>query len=157
MGRRKKIPTLEESIALSSKQHEGQLDKMHEPYILHPMRVMLMMLTFAERTVAILHDVIEDTDLKLEDLLKMKYTQILVDAIDSVTKRKGESYDDFVRRAAENPIGRKVKKADILDNLSPIRRYNFPAEKRNKLYNKYIKGLKILQEKELELEDECIV
>jgi len=157
MGRRSKIPTIEETIAFAAKAHEGQLDKMHQPYILHPMRVMLMMLTFAERTVAILHDVVEDTDATLQDLLDMGYPKVIIDAIDSVTKRKGENYEDFIHRASENFIGRKIKKADILDNLSPIRRYNFPAEKRNRLYSKYTKALKILQDKELELGVECFV
>lgn len=144
------VPTLEESIAFSAIAHKGQLDKNRQPYILHPIRVMLMMLTFAERTVAILHDVVEDTGVTLEDLRAKGYPENIVQGVDSVTKRDGESYEDFVRRAAKDPIGSKVKKADILDNISPMRQYSLSPAHSDRLKTKYVKALDILREAELE-------
>ena len=153
MDRQIKVPSLEESIAFASLKHEGQLDKMRQPYILHPLRVMLMLLTFVERTVGVLHDVLEDTDTTEEELRDRGYPIVIVDAIISVIKIPGESYEDFVRRAAKNPIGMNVKKADILDNINPIRGYNMEPAKRDRLKNKYTKALEILRELELKVEN----
>lgn len=154
MGRRK-VPSIEESIAFAAKCHEGQIDKMGQPYILHPMRVMLMLLTFVERTVAILHDVVEDCDkVTLETLKERGYPDVVIEALDSVTKREGEAYHEYVRRAAQNPIGMKVKKADLLDNISPVRRYNLAPGTRSRLHTKYSQALEILRVEELKLAEE---
>ncbi len=148
----KMVPSIEESIALSAKAHEGQFDKVRQPYILHPLRVMLMMLTFAERTVAILHDVIEDTDVTLDELKGRGYPPVILAALDSVTKRKGERYEDYVKRAAINTLGRKVKKADLLDNFSPVRHFSLGQQDRDRLDHKYTKALDMLREAELKME-----
>jgi (p)ppGpp synthase/HD superfamily hydrolase len=79
------------------------------PYILHPLRMMLRLSGPEERIVAVLHDVVEDTDWTLERLRGEGFPDEIVEAVESVTNREGESYDDFVRRAAKNPIGARVK------------------------------------------------
>ena len=152
----RKVPSLEQSISFAATCHEGQIDKMGQPYIMHPMRVMLMLLTFVERTVAILHDVVEDCDVTLEQLAEMGYPGVILEAVDSVTKREGEAYHEFIRRSAKNPTGMKVKKADLLDNISPIRRYNLAPDHRARLHIKYSQALEILRVEELKMAEEDI-
>jgi (p)ppGpp synthase/HD superfamily hydrolase len=112
------MSTLENAIVLTAQKHAGQKDKSGKPYILHPLRVMLSMETEEERIVAILHDILEDTDVTVSDLLKRGFSEEVVEAIRSVTRRENESYMDFIRRANENEIGRKVKIADLKDNMN---------------------------------------
>ncbi|WP_016987696.1 HD domain-containing protein [Pseudomonas crudilactis] len=108
--------TLERAIAIAAAAHAGQLDKGGAPYILHPLKVMLRMSTLEERIVAVLHDVVEDCGISLDDLRKEGFSEDVLTAIESVTKVPGESYEDFVDRAAQNPIGRVVKLADLEEN-----------------------------------------
>lgn len=108
--------TLERAIAIAAAAHAGQLDKGGAPYILHPLKVMLRMTTLEERIVAVLHDVVEDCEISLDDLRKEGFSEEVLTAIQSVTKVPGESYEDFVERAAQNPIGRVVKLADLEEN-----------------------------------------
>lgn len=101
--------------------HLGQTDKAGMPYHLHPERVAARCATDAEAIVALLHDTIEDTDITPDTLLSQGFPQEIVDAILSVTKRPGETYEQFALRAKQNPIGRMVKIHDLEDNLD-IRR-----------------------------------
>ena len=107
---------LERAIAIAEKQHAGQVDKAGRPYMEHPLRVMKTMSSDAERIVAILHDVIEDTDFTLDQLAAEGFPGYILEALDSVTRRDGETYEAFVARAGTNPIGRRVKYADLQDN-----------------------------------------
>ncbi|QBR32650.1 MULTISPECIES: HD domain-containing protein [Pseudomonas] len=108
--------TLERAIAIAATAHAGQVDKGGAPYILHPLKVMLRMSTLEESIVAVLHDVVEDCGISLNDLRKEGFSEEVLTAIESVTKVPGESYEDFVERAAQNPIGRVVKLADLEEN-----------------------------------------
>lgn len=108
--------TLERAIAIAATAHAGQVDKGGAPYILHPLKVMLRMTSLEERIVAVLHDVVEDCDISLDYLRKEGFSEVVLSAIESVTKVPGESYEDFVERAAQNPIGRVVKLADLEEN-----------------------------------------
>src|SRR2546426_247378 len=109
-------PTLEDAILLAAQAHLGQRDKNGQPYILHPLRVMLRLDTEAAKIVGVLHDVIEDTKYTRADLQKMGYSDEILQALDGVTKRAGESYEAFVLRAKANPISKQVKLADLEDN-----------------------------------------
>jgi hypothetical protein len=104
------------AIEIATEQHAGQVDKAGRPYIEHPMRVMRRMRTNVERIVAVLHDVIEDGAITLAELRKEGFSYDVVDALDSVTRRRGEDYMAFVARAAADPIGRWVKYGDLRDN-----------------------------------------
>ncbi|PKA68591.1 MULTISPECIES: HD domain-containing protein [Pseudomonas] len=108
--------TLERAIAIAATAHAGQVDKGGAPYILHPLKVMLRMTSLEERIVAVLHDVVEDCAISLDDLRKEGFSEEVLTAIASVTKVPGESYEEFVERAAQNPIGRVVKLADLEEN-----------------------------------------
>jgi (p)ppGpp synthase/HD superfamily hydrolase len=107
---------LERAIAIAATAHAGQVDKGGAPYILHPLKVMLRMSTLEERIVAVLHDVVEDCGVSLDDLRTEGFSEEVLMAIESVTKVPGESYEDFVDRAAQNAIGRVVKLADLEEN-----------------------------------------
>lgn len=120
--------TKEESATLLDKaaqicvtKHAGQRDKMGCAYFQHPMRVAMRCHADEEKMVALLHDTIEDTDVTAEYLLAEGFPQSVVDGILSVTKREGESYEDFVARAKQNPLGRIVKLHDLEDNLNVLR------------------------------------
>jgi (p)ppGpp synthase/HD superfamily hydrolase len=118
--------TLERAIAIAATAHAGQVDKGGAPYILHPLKVMLRMSTLEQRIVAVLHDVVEDCGVSLDDLRKEGFSEEVLSAIESVTKVPGESYEDFVDRAAQNPIGRVVKLADLEEN-SDLSRITSPS------------------------------
>lgn len=108
---------IEDAIALAVKAHRGQKDRAGAPYVLHPLRMMFRVETDAERMAAVLHDVVEDTDWTLDDLRAEGFPEEVVAAVDHLTRREGESYDEFVRRAASHPVARRVKIADLEDNM----------------------------------------
>lgn len=115
------MPTLAQAITLAAEAHQEQLDRAGQPYILHPLRVMFQMESDLDRIVAILHDVVEDTAYTFADLRQMGYSEEIIAALDGVTRREEESYEAFVERSAQNPISRRVKLADLTDNMD-IRR-----------------------------------
>lgn len=139
------MSTLEKAIVIAATAHAGQRDKAGAPYILHPLRVMLRMRSEEERIVAILHDVVEDTDWTFDRLYAEGFERQVVEAIDSVTKRESEAYDDFVDRAGRNTIGSRVKLADLEDNAD-VSRIAQPTEKDHQRIAKYRSAIKRLSE-----------
>jgi len=111
------MPDLEEAIRIAAEAHRGQKDSDGAPYLLHPLRVMLSVRTDAERMAAVLHDVVEDTAWTLYDLRARGFPPEVLDAVDALTRRPGEEYDAMVERAAAHPVARRVKLADLEDNL----------------------------------------
>lgn len=112
---------LDKAAQICVSKHAGQRDKMGCAYFQHPMRVAMLCNTDDEKMVALLHDTIEDTDVTAEYLFAEGFPQHVIEGILSVTKREGESYDDFVARAKQNPLGRVVKLHDLEDNLEVMR------------------------------------
>jgi hypothetical protein len=112
---------LEKAIFIAVQAHAGAKDKAGEAYILHPLRMMMKMRTEPARVVAILHDVVEDSDWTLEGLREEGFTEQILTAVDHLTKRPGEEYEDFVRRAVQDPLALRVKIADLEDNLDQSR------------------------------------
>jgi (p)ppGpp synthase/HD superfamily hydrolase len=121
-------PTLEDAIALACRAHHGQLDKSGKPYILHVLRVALKQNDPTARIVAALHDVVEDSLVTIEDLRFAGYGADICDAVDALTRRAGENYEQMLERVAANPIARRVKLADLEDNMDPARRLPGPQE-----------------------------
>jgi (p)ppGpp synthase/HD superfamily hydrolase len=111
------MATLEQAISLAAKQHEGQVDKANAPYILHPLRVMLNVPTIEHKIVAVLHDILEDTETTIEDLYQFGFQEHIIDTIVALTKKQGETRLEAAQRARQNPIARVVKLADINDNM----------------------------------------
>ena len=136
--------TLERAIAIAATAHEGQVDKGGSPYILHPLKVMLRVNTLEERIVAVLHDVVEDCGVSLDDLRKEGFSEAVLMAIESVTKVPGESYETFVERAAQNPIGRVVKLADLEEN-SDLTRIAQPSWEDLERVEKYRRAIGVLR------------
>ena len=112
---------LNRALRIAIQAHEGQKDKSGCEYVLHPMRVAERCNDPKEKIIALLHDTIEDTEVTAEYLRTQGFPEDIVEGVLSVTKREGESYEDFVRRAAKNPLGKGVKRADLVDNMD-IRR-----------------------------------
>jgi (p)ppGpp synthase/HD superfamily hydrolase len=100
----------------------------NHPYILHPLRVMLAMTSADERIAAVLHDVVEDTDVTIEDLRFAGFSETVLTAIAALTKTPGESRMSAAHRAVQNPIARTVKLADVGDNMN-LDRIAHPTEK----------------------------
>jgi (p)ppGpp synthase/HD superfamily hydrolase len=139
------VNSLERAIAIAVEAHAGQVDKAGTPYILHPLRVMLSLHTNDERIVGVLHDVCEDCPgWDFERLRREGFSEMIIVALASVTKIEGESYEDFVLRAARNPIGRNVKKADLMDN-SDISRIAKPTARDHERLAKYARALALLR------------
>ncbi|MEA5418722.1 GTP pyrophosphokinase [Spirulina sp. CCNP1310] len=104
------------AIALAHQAHQGQMDKGGHPYIGHPLRVMAAMGDEEAKIVAVLHDAIEDSDLSLADLTAAGFPAVITQALDALTKRAGEAYEDYLQRVMANPLALRVKIADMEDN-----------------------------------------
>ena len=111
------MPTLEDALELAVRAHRGQRDKAGQPYILHPLRVMARLDTETERIVALLHDVVEDTPYTLERLRELGYGEDVLGALERLTKAEGEDYAAFIERVRPHPLARRVKLADLEDNM----------------------------------------
>ncbi len=135
---------LERAISIAVNAHSGQVDKAGNPYILHPLRMMLRLDGEAERIVAVLHDVLEDTSVTAADLRREGFPDEILDALECVTKREGESYQEFVARAAANPIAHRVKLADLEDNMD-VRRLKRVTERDRKRISKYLRAWRHLR------------
>lgn len=129
-------PGLEAAIMLATDAHAGQVDKGGAPYILHPLRVMLAMESDDERIVALLHDVVEDSDYTLE-AIAYDFGPRVTEAVDALTKRKGESYDAYLDRVASNELAKTVKMADLSDNCDLRRLGREPTDDDYKRRSKY--------------------
>jgi hypothetical protein len=142
------MSTLDRAIVIAVKAHENQIDKAGAPYVLHPLRMMLRLSTNEERITAVLHDVIEDCGVTLEELRAEGFPEAVIEAIDSVTRRSDESYEAFVLRAVKNPIGRHVKLVDLQDNSDLSRIANPTAHdyERIKKYRRAIETIRMIDE-----------
>ncbi len=133
------MPTVEDAIKLALDQHHGQVDKAGEPYILHPLRVMAQMQTDDEQIVAVLHDVVEDSDVTLDDLRRLGYSEAIVTAIDCLSRRDGETYDEFIQRIKPNALAVRVKLGDLHDNMD-LRRNATLDDKALERFQRYRKA-----------------
>ena len=119
------MPTLSNAIMLATQAHAGHTDKGGQPYILHPLRVMLRLATEEEQIVGVLHDLVEDCQgWTLHRLRQEGFADHLVD---------GEPYEAYVLRAGSNPIGRAVKLADLADNMDRSRLAQITAKDEERL------------------------
>lgn len=136
------MSTLSRAIEIAVMAHAGQTDKAGAPYILHPLRVMLALQSEEDRIVGVLHDVIEDCPDWTPDRLRAEgFSDAVMTALAHVTKlAENEDYPLFIARAAQDPIARRVKRADLLDNLD-VRRLTSVSEKDGKRLSKYLAAL----------------
>jgi (p)ppGpp synthase/HD superfamily hydrolase len=115
------VAGLEDAILMAAQAHLGQRDRSGQPYILHPLRMMLALEGADAKMTAVLHDVVEDTPLTLADLRAAGFAPEIVDAVDALTRREGESYPAFIQRLKPHPLACRVKLADLRDNMDILR------------------------------------
>lgn len=109
---------LASAIALAATAHENQIDKGGKAYILHPIRMMMRLRTNDEElmAIAVLHDVIEDSNTNCRDLMEMGYSVRIIAGVDALTRKDDETYDQFIKRCAQNRDAKVVKREDLRDN-----------------------------------------
>lgn len=112
------------AIALAVRAHQGQRypSPKAEPYILHPLRVMLGVSGVRAQAVGVLHDVLEDTAVTAEELREANLSNEVVDAVAALTRRSGQTYEQYIAQVAGNAIARPVKLAELADNLANNKR-----------------------------------
>jgi (p)ppGpp synthase/HD superfamily hydrolase len=121
---------LAKMLLIATNAHAGQFDKGGSPYILHPLKVMHYLKTEDEelQCIALGHDVIEDTDVTYKDLREAGISERVINGIDALTKRLGETYEDYKARVYANRDAMKVKLCDLRHNTD-IRRLKGVREK----------------------------
>jgi (p)ppGpp synthase/HD superfamily hydrolase len=130
------------AIKVSVDAHDGQIDKSGMPYILHPLRVMNEFKDPYLKTIAVLHDVIEDTKITLDDLRKMEFPSRIIEGVEAMTYNRDESRDQYYAKLKRNHDAREVKIKDIFDNMSPDRMGLLTQHDRIRLTTKYGDALK---------------
>lgn len=140
----------EMAITLSTAKHAGQTDRAGKPYVLHLLRVMAKVEQLQEKTVAMLHDVVEDTDTTEQDLLDMGFSPCVVEAVISVTRSPGETRLQAGKRSAQNRIGCAVKLADLADNMD-LTRLDPITEKDASRYLEYCEVKALLEQAKAEV------
>ena len=139
------MSTLEKAIALAATQHAGQLDKGGQPYILHPLRLMLQFSNSTLQIIAVLHDILEDTSTTTEDLEALGFSAKIIQAIQALTKQTGESRLEAAKRTALNPLATQVKYVDVLDNMN-LTRINNPTARDFARLEEYKEVLEIIKQ-----------
>lgn len=134
---------MQKALLIAAKAHAGAYDKGGNPYITHPVFVALNCNTYEEKITALLHDVIEDTDVTLDDLRKEGFPEDIITAVDTVTKKKGQDYFEYLAKVKGNRIARAVKINDIMHN-SDLSRIKNVTEKDLERVEKYRKALDYL-------------
>ena len=133
----------EKAYEIAKKAHLGQVDKAGEAYIKHPEKVASFVKTDEEKAVAYLHDVIEDTELTLEDFCEYGFSKEVIEAVDIITKKKGEDYQSYLNSVKKNKLARAVKLADLRHN-SDLTRLTKVTEKDIERKEKYQKAINFL-------------
>ena len=123
--------------------HRDQVDKSGIPYVFHPFHVAEQMVTEATVIVALLHDVVEDTSMTLEDLQSMGFSEEVISALSLLTHQKDVPYMEYVAAIASNPVARAVKIADLKHNMDATR-LNRVDEKTEQRMVKYRRALEML-------------
>lgn len=136
-------PSTKKAMCLCFEAHKDQTDKSGVPYVFHPFHVAEQMQDETTTVVALLHDVVEDTDYTLQDLADMGFACEALDALALLTHQKGVPYLEYVARLKVNPIARAVKLADLRHNsdVSRLETVNEAAMKRLEKYSAAIRML----------------
>ena len=139
------MPNVDRAIQIAVEVHINQKDRNGNPYILHPIRVMMQVDSEDEQISAILHDVVEDSNLTLDDLKNEGFSETIIDTVNALSKRDGEIYDDYITRVSLNKTAIKIKLADLEDNMD-LKRLNILTEEDKNRLAKYYKAWKKLSQ-----------
>ena len=137
---------LHKAITIACEAHQGQSSIDGEPYILHPLRLLIKAKSNEERIIAVIHDVIEKSNISLVDLKNKGFDQNIISSIDSLSRRRSEPYIDYIGRLMQNRISVKIKLLDLADNIKIYSENNY-----NEIYdakiNQYKNALKQIRSK----------
>ena len=134
---------LDKAIKIAVDAHSGQTGKNGDPYILHPLRMMFQLDTTVEKIVAVLHDTIEKTQVDYAYLVDAGFSEEILFAVDSLSRRPDEDYYYYIHRVSKNKLATKVKVIDLNDNISSLARE--PKKMNSNNYLKYQKALEYLK------------
>ena len=137
---------LHKAITIACDAHQGQSSINGEPYILHPLRLLIKAKSNEEKIIAVLHDVIEKSNISLADLKNKGFDQNIISSIESLSRRRGESYVDYIARLMKNNISVKIKLLDLADNIK-IHSENNDNGIYDAKINKYKNALKQIRSK----------
>lgn len=137
--------TVQTAAAFAERKHAGQLDKNGRPYIEHVLRVAARMEGDTEKIVALLHDVLEDTDATIDELCELGADDEVIEAVSLLRHTHGTSYPEYIMALAQHPLARAVKLADIADNSDEARLSSLSTETHDRLVRKYQQALEILR------------
>lgn len=141
---------LELAIKVAAEAHKGQTDKGGDPYFEHPKAVAAQVDNIEHKIVAYLHDVVEDTEITLDDLSEMGFTFRIVNSVRLLTKTKMLTNEEYLKRLKTDDAARAVKIADLRHNMD-ISRIPEPTEKDYKRFEKYRKSLAFLESSQTDL------
>ena len=130
------------AMIIAYEAHKNQVDKSGVPYIYHPIHVAEQMDTENECIIALLHDVVEDTNVTFKQLEEV-FSKEIIDILKLLTREENIEYDEYIKRIKNNSIACKVKIADLTHNLEKTR-LDFVTEVDVKRNEKYKKALQIL-------------
>ena len=136
------------AMKISFEAHKDQTDKNGMPYIYHPIHLAEQMTDENTICVAMLHDVVEDTNITFEQLEKEGFTKDIIDALKLMTHDKDVPYMDYVKEIKKNSIATTVKLADLKHN-SDLTRLDVVDEKATKRAEKYKKAIEFLMSKKI--------
>ena len=105
------------ALELAVEKHKNQTDKAGNPYILHPLHVMENVNSKEGKIVAILHDIIEDTDITEDYLFKIGLSKRIVDAVVALTRSEDMDYQEYIKNLSSNPLAKEGKLADLEHNM----------------------------------------
>ena len=137
-------PLTKRALTICFEAHKNQKDKSDAPYVFHPFHLAEQMQTESEVCVALLHDVVEDTQLTGDDLRAAGMPDDIVEAVELLTHDASEPYMDYVARIAQNPLAARVKRADLTHNSDLSRFDGEPSERDMERREKYLKAISLL-------------
>lgn len=137
-------PLTKKALKLCFEAHKDQVDKTDMPYVFHPFHLAEQMDDEISTVCALLHDVVEDTEITLENLEQMGFPKEVLDVLSLLTHDEAVPYMDYVEKISKNPTAKKVKIADLLHN-SDVTRLDFMDEKAKIRNQKYKEALRILE------------
>ena len=116
------MSNLEKALQVAARAHAGRIGEDGDPEILHALRVMLRLHADDERQAAILHDVIEDGGMTPAELRQEGFSEDIILAVETLTGRMDESYDDYILRVIQHPLATRVKRADVEEHAAVVSR-----------------------------------
>jgi (p)ppGpp synthase/HD superfamily hydrolase len=137
------MSNLQRALEIAVEAHKSQKQKDGTPYALHPIRLSLSLGSEEQKIVALLHDVVEDTDWTFDDLEREGFSENIMGALRLLTHTDGSPYDEYIERLASNPLAKAVKKSDLTDNMD-LKRIPEPTEKDFARLQKYHRAWRVL-------------